>query len=255
VFDAWIDFTVFCKNSKEKQNEATKAVELFRLKICFRELKNLIVLRANRLKFQHQREARNLMTLFRGFRKVIKKSIVLSESYCEVASKFRKRIAREVLDKWYNSANERISSKHAISIEIEEQRLEDMYISELSTKRKAFESLKINMAPRTKTIIKLVEKYYKEHLKAKTLKAFKTYHSWKINEQTRIDMLNNEKYIAKTLRTPFMNVQMQAYEEDWSMQELNLNTEKVYNFLSYNKKKQVFMAWRARNDKIAYFNE
>lgn len=268
IYNAWVNFTVFCKKAKEKQYDAQKAVDLFKLKTCFATFKSLLIIRANRIEFQKERETRSLRIIFRGFRRVIRKSIILSESYCEVASKYRTKLAQKALDKWYYVTNDRINAKQAIEYEIHEQRLQEIYVNELNIKRKAFESLKINMVPRRKTMNKLVEKYYMEHLKSKGLKAFKTYYLRKKNErkatkivqtETKIKyfkcwiMLFNEKSISKNLKTPFVNLQKQAYEEDWSLQKLNLNTEKVYSFLSYGKRKHAFMAWRAWTHKIAHF--
>jgi hypothetical protein len=189
IYNAWVNFTEFCKKAKEKQYDAQKAIDLFKLKTCFETFKSLLVLRANRLEFQKQRETRSLRIVFRGFRRVIRKSIILSESYCEVASKYRANLAQKALDKWYYVTNDRINAKQAIKYEIHEQKLQEIYANELNIKRKAFESLKINMMPRKKTMNKLVVKYYMEHLKSKGLKALKNYYLRKRNERKVTKMI------------------------------------------------------------------
>lgn len=68
-------------------------------------------------------------------------------------------------------------------------------------------------------------------------------------------MLYNEKNIAKSLRTPFVNLQKQAYDEDWSLTKLNINTEKVYSYLSSGKKKQVFHCWKVWTKKKKILNK
>ena len=244
ILHSWIKFTNYCKINKAKILQAQDKIQKYRVKTCFKEFKKLLILRANRLEFEEIRKKKELKTIFRGFKHVIDKSIDLSEAYVEVACRYRQRIAREVLEKWYIAAEEQIQAKESIAIELENQRQQEIYTYHFHIMRKAFEALKINMAPRTKTMNRLVEKYHIEQLKTKAIKSFKEYIIRKrkerqmaknIETETKLKyfkcwlMLYNEINISKSLRTPFVNLQKQAYEEDWSLSKLNLNTEKVYS--------------------------
>jgi len=107
--------------------------------------------------------------------KVILKSIALSEAYVTIASKYRQRIAREAIEKWYFATDQQLKAKQFIEMELEDQRQQEIYTYHIHIMRKAFESLKINMAPRTVTMNKLVEKYHIEQLKGKAISSLKTY--------------------------------------------------------------------------------
>lgn len=120
------------------------------------------------------------------------------------------------------------------------------------------------MAPRTITMNKLVEKYHLEQLKGKVIAGLKINWQRKKNEanfQAEIShdkklkyfkcwlMLYNERNIANNLRTPFVNLQKQAYDENWSLSKLNMNTEKVYSYLSIGKKRHILNCWRVWTQK------
>ncbi|CAI2362866.1 unnamed protein product [Moneuplotes crassus] len=268
IFTAWINFTDYCKESKAKVMEGRSRVEKYKLKVCFQELKKVLTVRDKRLQLEQKRKYRMLEETFFAFKHVIRKSMALSDAYCEVASKYRQQIARECLEKWYYETEQKIQARMFIKQELEEQRRQEIYTYHLHIMGKAFEALKINMAPRTITLGKLVERYNSEKLKSKTIKSLKIcvqrrHHEEKatsvVEHNTKLKyfkcwlMLYNELNISKSLRTPFVNLQKQAYEEDWSLAKLNMNTEKVYSCLSYGRKKAVFASWKNHIQKLHVF--
>ena len=138
----------------------------------------------------------------------------------------------------------------------------------MNLSKRAFEGLKFNMVPRKMFIRRLVEKYRKEQLKMKTIKSLKMLitrkqyiQHWKYVTSTNTRLryfvawinLYNEKSYAKALKVPFMNVQkhveskninISIYQGNEFFENQWTNLDKVYSFLSFNKRKFVFKAWR-----------
>lgn len=227
----------------------------------------------------------------------IKKSIKLRKAYIEVASDMNHRLVFDALEVWVVATNEKLNEKAAIANQVELERMQELQIFEqqqaekerlitsannyylLNLCKRAFEALEINRLPRKQSMKKLVVRYNNEQLKTKALTTWKNFLSSRQTSKygSKVILLKrkmkylkcwitlfNEVSLSKHLHTPFVNLQKEVADENWSLQKLNYNTEKVYHCLSYGKKKHTFMAWKAwlgklkllrHNTKIAEANK
>ena len=120
---------------------------------------------------------------------------------------------------------QKLEEQHEFELQAEEKQhiaeyAESLYMLNLC--KKAFDGLKINMAPRKNYIRKLIEKYRSEQLKMKAMESFKLYLKRKHHLDTCYEAvqlvrvqhnfgawisLYNERVYAKALKAPFMNIQ------------------------------------------------